>query len=102
MNPKEFVIFKVTAIKKSDKWPDYVIKAKDENGNFVKIGAGWKRNMKNKVDQNGNPVTFIACKLEEPQAKLTPEQIKEIQDARNAELAKQNKGDDIDSELIPF
>lgn len=103
MEIKDFVIFR-NNYKKSDKAPDYILKTKIGDS-FVEVGAGWKKAVKGKVDEKGNPVTYISCRFKEdkPKTDLTPEEVKAIQEARNAELAqKQAVAEDITSEEIPF
>jgi uncharacterized protein (DUF736 family) len=49
--------------KKEDKHPDYNLRAKDEKGEWVDIGAGWKKVVKDKVTEEGKPVYYLSCRL---------------------------------------
>lgn len=103
MEIKDFVIFK-NNYKKSEKAPDYILKTKIGES-FVEVGAGWKKIVKGKVDEKGNPVTYISCRFKEdkPKTDLSPDDIKAIQDARNRELAQKQVVEDANTDFdIPF
>lgn len=56
MLPTNFQIFKNKFKKEGSTQPDFKISAKDENGKFQEIGAGWTKEM-----TNGDK--YISCKL---------------------------------------
>lgn len=61
-----FQIFK-NKYKQKDNQPDYKISTRDNDGMFIEIGAGWKKEMK-------NGEVYISCRLSENQYKPNTEE----------------------------
>lgn len=87
MNITNFTLWK-NKFKKAENQPDFIIRHKDEAGNWIDIGAGWKKEVKGKVDEQGKPVTYLSCQLKEQAPPMTQEQkdfIKKTRETNNSE-----------------
>lgn len=96
----EFTIWK-NKYKDKENQPDYLINQKDETGKWVEIGAAWKKTVKGKVDEKGQPVTYLSCKLKKG---LSDEEKRQLAIIKNAEAIKKEvvESGEIDVNLIPF
>lgn len=101
----DFTIWK-NKHKKTEKQPDYQIRQKNAQGEWVDIGAAWKKTVKDKVDEKGQPVTYLSCRLktEEKKSVFTDEERRTIEIAKNAEAIKHEvvASGQIDPNEIPF
>ena len=98
MEITNFTLWK-NKFKKTEKQPDYIIRHKDANDQWQEIGAGWKKEVKGKVDEQGKPVSYLSCQLKAP---LSEEDKAAIAALREEETKKANQAADNDFDNIPF
>ena len=74
MNHSNFTIWHNTK-KDKEKSPDYIIRAKNENNEWIKIGAAWRKEVKGKTLPDGKPLTYLSCALDKPKENTSNEEI---------------------------